>query len=228
MPSLLRRSIAESVGTFALVFIGVASIASTYYPDAKWGVLGIALAHAVVLSVMITATMAISGGHLNPAVSIALFVARRTDARTTGAYIVAQLVGAVIAAFLVHTLYPVSVMRAAVGGVPKIANSVHLGQAITMEAILTFFLVSAVFGTCVNAEAPKVGGFGVGLVLLFDILVGGPLTGAAMNPARAFGPAVAAGQWTGHIVWWVGPILGGIVAALLWEHVLLPPRQRVQ
>ena len=228
MPSLLRRSIAEGVGTFALVFIGVASIASTYYPDAKWGVLGIALAHAVVLSVMITATMAISGGHLNPAVSIALFVARRTDARTTGAYIVAQLVGAVIAAFLVHTLYPVSVMRAAVGGVPKIANSVHLGQAITMEAILTFFLVSAVFGTCVNAEAPKVGGFGVGLVLLFDILVGGPLTGAAMNPARAFGPAVAAGQWTGHIVWWVGPILGGIVAALLWEHVLLPPRQRVQ
>ena len=228
MPSLLRRSIAESVGTFALVFIGVASIASTYYPDAKWGVLGIALAHAVVLSVMITATMAISGGHLNPAVSIALFVARRTDARTAGAYIVAQLVGAVIAAFLVHTLYPVSVMRAAVGGVPKIANSVHLGQAITMEAILTFFLVSAVFGTCVNAEAPKVGGFGVGLVLLFDILVGGPLTGAAMNPARAFGPAVAAGQWTGHIVWWVGPILGGIVAALLWEHVLLPPRQRVQ
>ena len=226
MPSLLRRSIAEGVGTFALVFIGVGSVASTYYPDAKWGLLGIALAHAVVLSVMITATMAISGGHLNPAVSIGLFVARRTNARTTGAYIVAQLVGAVIAAYIVHSLYPVSVMRAAVVGVPKIANSVHFGQAIAIEAILTFFLVSAVFGTCVNAEAPKVGGFGVGLVLLFDILVGGPLTGAAMNPARAFGPAVVAGQWTGHIVWWIGPILGGIVAALLWEYVLLPPRQR--
>jgi MIP family channel proteins len=226
MPSLLRRSIAEGVGTFALVFIGVGSVASTYYPDAKWGLLGIALAHAAVLSVMITATMAISGGHLNPAVSIGLFVARRTNARTTGAYIVAQLVGAVIAAYIVHSLYPVSVMRAAVVGVPKIANSVHFGQAIAIEAILTFFLVSAVFGTCVNAEAPKVGGFGVGLVLLFDILVGGPLTGAAMNPARAFGPAVVAGQWTGHIVWWIGPILGGIVAALLWEYVLLPPRQR--
>ena len=226
MPSLLRRSIAEAVGTFGLVFIGVGSVASTYYPDAKWGVLGIALAHAVVLSVMITSTMAISGGHLNPAVSIGLFAARRTNASTTGAYIVAQLVGAVIAAYAVRALYPASVMRAAVVGVPKIANSVSFGQAITIEAFLTFFLVSAVFGTCVNAEAPKVGGFGVGLVLLFDILVGGPLTGAAMNPARAFGPAVVAGQWTAHPVWWIGPILGGIVAALLWEHVLLPPRQR--
>ena len=88
--------------------------------------------------------------------------------------------------------------------------------------MLTFFLVSAVFGTCVNADAPKVGGFGVGLVLVFDILVGGPLTGAAMNPARAFGPALVAGQWVAHVVYWVGPILGGIVAALLWEHVLLP------
>lgn len=226
MPSLLRRSVAEGVGTFALVFIGVGSVATTYYPDAKYGVLGIAIAHAMVLSVMVTATMAISGGHLNPAVSIGLWVARRTNSRTTGAYIVAQLTGAVLAAYLLHTLYPVSVMRAVVGGVPKLANSIHLGQAIVIEAVLTFFLVSAVFGTCVNAEAPNVGGFGIGLVLLFDILVGGPLTGAAMNPARAFGPALAAGQWTAHIVWWVGPILGAIAAALLWEHVLLPPRQR--
>jgi aquaporin Z len=228
MSSLLRRSIAEAVGTFGLVFIGVGSVASTYYPDAKWGVLGIALAHAVVLSVMITATMAISGGHLNPAVSVALLVARRAKAPTVAAYIVAQLVGAVVAAYAVQGLYPVSVLRAAVGGVPKLANSVSLGQGIAMEAVLTFFLVSAVFGTCVNPDAPKVGGFGVGLVLLFDILVGGPLTGAAMNPARAFGPALVAGQWTAHAVWWIGPLLGGIVAAVLWEWVLLPKRERVR
>ena len=226
MSSLLRRSIAEAVGTFGLVFIGVGSVATTYYPDAKWGLLSVALAHAAVLSVMITATMAISGGHLNPAVSIGLFAARRTNGATTGAYIVAQLVGAVLAAFTVHALYPVSVMRAAVVGVPKLANSVSFGQGVAIEAILTFFLVSAVFGTCVNAEAPKVGGFGVGIVLLFDILMGGPLTGAAMNPARAFGPAVVAGQWTAHLVWWIGPLLGAIVAALLWEHVLLPKRER--
>ena len=73
-----------------------------------------------------------------------------------------------------------------------------------------------------SPDAPRVGGFGIGLVLLFDILVGGPLTGAAMNPARAFGPALVAGSWIGQLVYWIGPILGGILAAFLWEFVLLP------
>ena len=82
--------------------------------------------------------------------------------------------------------------------------------------------VSAVFGTAVSPDAPRVAGFGIGLVLLFDILVGGPLTGAAMNPARAFGPALVSGQWLGHVVYWVGPIAGAILAALLWQYVLLP------
>jgi aquaporin Z len=226
MPSLLRRSLAELLGTFALIFIGVGSVASKYYPDANYGILGIAVAHAVVLSVMITATMAISGGHLNPAVTIGLLVARRTTAQTAVAYIVAQLAGGVLGALAVKAIFPVGVTRSISLGTPTIAGNVQLSQAIALEAILTFFLVSAVFGTCVNSEAPKVGGFAVGLVLLFDIIVGGPVTGAAMNPARAFGPALVAGQWVAHIVYWIGPILGAIVAALLWEHVLLPPRQR--
>jgi aquaporin Z len=226
MPSLLRRSLAEALGTFALVFIGVGSIASKFYPDANYGILGIATAHAIVLAVMVTATMAVSGGHLNPAVTIGLLVARRTNARTAVAYIVAQLAGAVLGALAVKVLFPIGVTRPIALGTPTIAGNVQLWQAISLEAILTFFLVSAVFGTCVNSEAPKVGGFAVGLVLLFDILVGGPLTGAAMNPARAFGPALVAGQWVAHGVYWVGPILGGVVAALLWEHVLLPPRER--
>jgi MIP family channel proteins len=226
MPSLLRRSLAEALGTFALVFIGVGSIASKFYPDANYGILGIATAHAIVLAVMVTATMAVSGGHLNPAVTIGLLVARRTNARTAVSYIVAQLAGAVLGALAVKVLFPIGVTRPIALGTPTIAGNVQLWQAISLEAILTFFLVSAVFGTCVNSEAPKVGGFAVGLVLLFDILVGGPLTGAAMNPARAFGPALVAGQWVAHGVYWVGPILGGVVAALLWEHVLLPPRER--
>jgi aquaporin Z len=226
MPSLLRRSLAEALGTFALVFIGVGSMASKYYPDANYGLLGIATAHAIVLSVMITATMAVSGGHLNPAVTIGLLVARRATGQTAVAYIVAQLAGAVLAAFAVKALFPIGITRPIALGTPMIAGNVQLWQAITIEAVLTFFLVSAVFGTCVNSEAPKVGGFAVGLVLLFDILVGGPLTGAAMNPARAFGPALVAGQWVAHGVYWVGPILGGVTAALLWEHVLLPPRER--
>jgi MIP family channel proteins len=224
MPSLLRRSIAETLGTFALVFIGTAVMASKFYPDANFGILGIAVAHAIVLSVMVTATMSISGGHLNPAVTIGLLVTRRVDLRTAGAYVVAQLIGAILASFLVKGVYPAGVTRPIALGTPAIANNIVFGQAVTIEAILTFFLVSAVFGTCVNPDAPKVGGFGVGLVLLFDILVGGPLTGSAVNPARAFGPALVSGQWVGQVVYWVGPILGGVVAALLWEHVLLPKR----
>ena len=225
MPSLLRRSIAEALGTFALIFIGVGSVAAKYYPDANYGIYGIATAHALVLAIMITATMAISGGHINPAVTIGLLVARRTTARTAGAYIVAQLIGAVLGALAIKAIFPIGVTRPIALATPAIASNIQLSQAIALEAILTFFLVSAVFGTCVNAEAPKVGGFAVGLVLWFDIIVGGPLTGAAMNPARAFGPALVAGQWVAHGVYWVGPILGAVVAALLWEHLLLPPRR---
>jgi aquaporin Z len=225
MPSLLRRSIAEALGTFALTFIGVGSIAAKYYPDANYGVFGIATAHALVLAVMVTATMAISGGHINPAVTIGLLVARRTTAQTAVAYIIAQLIGAVLGALAIKAIFPIGVTRPIALGTPAIASNIQLSQAIALEAILTFFLVSAVFGTCVNPEAPKVGGFAVGLVLWAGIIVGGPLTGAALTPARAFGPALVAGQWVAHAVYWVGPLLGGIVAGLVWEHVLLPPRR---
>jgi MIP family channel proteins len=215
--------IAEALGTFGLVFIGAAVVVvNGGFPNSGIGLLGIALAHAVVLSVMVTSTMTISGGHLNPAVTIGLLVGRRIDVVSAAAYIVTQLVAAVVAAFLVKALLPAAAVRDAQVGVPVIAGSVSLGQAIGIELVLTFFLVSAVYGTAVSADAPRVGGFGIGLVLLFDILVGGPLTGAAMNPARAFGPAVVSGEWVGHIVYWAGPLLGGIIAALLWEYGLLP------
>jgi MIP family channel proteins len=229
MPSLFRRSLAEALGTFALVFIGAGSVLSNSFPDARYGVLGIAIAHGVVLAVMVTATMAISGGHLNPAVTIGLLVTRRGNPISAAAYIAAQLIGAVLAALLLKVLFPIGVSRVALLGTPAIASSITLGQAIGIEAILTFFLVSAVFGTCVHPDAPKVGGFGIGLVLIFDILVGGPLTGAAMNPARAFGPALVSGQWVGQIVYWIGPLVGGILAGLVWEYLLLtrvPQRRR--
>lgn len=221
--------VAEAVGTFGLVFVGAAVVVvNGGFPNSGIGLLGIALAHAVVLSVMITATMTISGGHLNPAVTVGLLVARRIDPASAVAYIITQLAAAYVGAFAVKLLLPAGAVRAALLGVPVIASSVTLGQAIGIEAVLTFFLVSAVFGTAVSPDAPRVAGFGIGLVLLFDILVGGPLTGAAMNPARAFGPAAVAGQWLGHGVYWVGPLIGGIVAALLWEWVLLPrtPQRR--
>ncbi len=221
MASLPRRWAAEALGTFALVFIGAGAAMTRFFPNADYGILGIALAHGLVLSVMVTATMNISGGHLNPAVTLGLLTARRIAPGAAAGYIVAQLAGGVVAAALLKQFYPSAVLRAGALGVPTLAPSVSLGQGIVIELILGFFLVSAVFGTCVNPGSHRIGGFGVGLTLLVCILVGGPLTGAAVNPARAFGPALLTGQWVAHIVWWVGPILGGVLAALVWEKGLL-------
>jgi aquaporin TIP len=223
MPPLSRRLIAEAFGTFSFVFVGAAVVVvNGGFPQSGIGLIGIALAHAIALSVMISATMTISGGHLNPAVTVGLLAARRIGAGPAAAYIVTQLLAACVAAYLVKLLLPSNAVQTSMVGVPVIASSVSLGQAIGLELVLTFFLVSAVFGTAVSADAPRVAGFGIGLVLLFDILVGGPLTGAAMNPARAFGPAVVSGQWVGQLVYWIGPLAGGLLAALLWEYVLLP------
>ena len=223
MPSLARRLVAEALGTFSFVFVGAAVVVvNGGFPNSGIGLLGIALAHAVALSIMITATMTISGGHLNPAVTIGLLAARRISVISAVAYIITQLAAATLAAFVVKALLPAAAVRSALVGVPVIAGSMTLGHAIGLELVLTFFLMFAVFGTAVSPDAPRVGGFGIGLVILFDILVGGPLTGAAMNPARAFGPAVASGEWVGHIAYWVGPVVGALLAALVWEYFLLP------
>ena len=222
MGAKLRPLTAEFIGTFGLVFIGAGSIVVNEASGAL-GLLGVALAHAMVLSVMVTALMRISGAHFNPAVTFGLWLANKIEAKDAGLYVLTQLVAAVVAALLVKTLLP-SVAGEITGyGLPRIACNVDLIQAILLEAILTFFLVSAVFGTAVSPEAPSgIGGFGIGLVLLFDILVGGPLTGAAMNPARAFGPAAIANDWVGQGAFWIGPLLGGAAAALVWGKVLLP------
>ncbi len=222
MGGKLRPLTAEFIGTFGFVFIGAGSIVVNEASGAL-GLLGVALAHAMVLSVMVTALMRISGAHFNPAVTFGLWLGNKIEAKDAGLYVLTQLVAAVVAALLVKTLFP-SVAGEITGyGVPRIASDVDLIQAILLEAILTFFLVSAVFGPAVSPEAPSgIGGFGIGLVLLFDILVGGPLTGAAVNPARAFGPAAIANDWLGQGAYWIGPLLGGAVAALVWGKVLLP------
>lgn len=226
MPSLLRRSLAEALGTFALVFFGAGAVASKFFPDAGYGILGVAIVHGLVLAVLITATMGISGGHLNPAVTLGFLVTRRISVADAAVYIVAQLLGAVLAALMMQAVYPIGVVRPISLGTPTVASTIQLSQAILLEAVMGFFLVSAVFGTILNSASARIGGFGVGLTVLFCLIVGGPLTGAAVNPARAFGPALVSGQWVAHIVWWVGPILGGIVAALVWEHLLLAPEDR--
>jgi MIP family channel proteins len=225
MVPLARRLAAEAFGTFVLVFVGASAIVASKFPGGT-DLLGIALAHGLALAVGVTATMRISGGHLNPAVTAGLLVGRRIAPRDAAAYLVAQVAGAVLAALLVKVIYPSGVASVVNYGAPSIFGQFTLVQAIWLEAALTFLLVSAVYGTAVASTAPSVGGFGIGLMLAACILVGGPLTGAALNPARAFGPALIASAWTGHAAYWIGPLLGGVVAGVLWDRVLLKGEQR--
>jgi MIP family channel proteins len=218
---MIRRVTAEAFGTFALVFFGCGAVIMESFPGARYGILGIALVHAVVLSVAVSATMGISGGHLNPAVTVGMLVAKRIDPRDAIGYWAGQLVGGVLAMVAVTQLLPANVGVVVSWGAPAITPQLTFGGAIALEALLTFFLMSAVMGTAVSKNAPKIGGFGIGMTLFFAIIVGGPLTGAALNPMRAFAPALFAGDWTGQAVWWIGPILGAALAALLWEKVLL-------
>jgi MIP family channel proteins len=219
---LIRRLTAEFLGTFALVFIGGGAVVMDAAKGGALGLPGIALAHAAVLAVMVSALMNISGAHFNPAVTFAIWMSNRLDLGRSAAYIVVQLVGAVVAAFAVKALLPALAGQATSYGVPRVAGDLTMMKAIMTEAILTLFLLSAIFGTCVSREAPKVGGFAIGITLLADILLGGPATGAAMNPARAFGPALVGNDWHAHAVYWIGPFLGAAVAALVWSKILLP------
>lgn len=221
MSTLSRRFVAEMIGTFALVFFGCASVITNAYPGTNVGLVGVALAHAVALAIGVSFAMPISGGHLNPAVTLGLMSVGKVDARTGAVHLAAQVLAALLAALALQAFFPEEIAGVVAYGTPQLSLNVSLLQGIGLEALMTFFLMSAVFGTVVSADAPRIGGFGVGLTLVFLILGGGTLTGAAMNPARALGPAIAAGRWTGHAVYWIGPILGAIVAAFVWDRFLL-------
>jgi aquaporin Z len=219
---ILRPLVAEFVGTALFVFLGAASVVMNAASAGAIGAVGIAAAHGLALSILITATMRISGGHLNPAVSVGLWVGGKIGARDAGTYVAAQVAGAVVAGLLVKLLLPAMAVTVTSAGAPELGGNVTFWQAVSLEALLTFFLVSAVFGTAVSSEAPAVGGFAIGLTLFVAALVAGPLTGAALNPARAIGPALIAGELHGQAVYWIGPLAGGIAAAFLWKLILLP------
>jgi len=225
MKGSIRAIVAEFLGTFALVFVGTGAIVTNAWTNNGLGLLGIALANALVFSVMVTALMNISGGHLNPAITASLWLARKIDGKTAAAYVATQIAAAIAGALVLRVLLPAVEGEAAAWGTPKIAIELSMWQAIALEAIMTLFLVSAFFGTIVSRDAPKVGGFAVGLVLLFIILAIGPLTGAAVNPARAFGPAVIARDFEGQAAYWVGPLLGGLAGGGLWWRILLPQEE---
>lgn len=216
----LRAPAAEFVGTLLFVLVGAGSIVANVNGAA--GSLGIAIAHGLGLAIPVTIMLPISGGHLNPAVSVALWIGDQIDLKTLGKYVAAQLLGAIVAALLIKALFPASMARITSLGTPQMSGAMGMLAGISLEALFTFFLVSAVFGTCVNPESQRVGGFAVGLTVLAVALGGGNLTGAVMNPARAFGPALVSGDWHTQAAYWVGPLIGAALAAVAWKFLFLP------
>ncbi|HEX6488025.1 MAG TPA: aquaporin [Candidatus Dormibacteraeota bacterium] len=217
-----RAYVAEFVGTFALIFVGVGSIAMDAITHGKVGVTGVALAHGLTIAVFASATAAVSGGHLNPAVTFAAWVGRQIDAANALGYWIAQVLGAVAAAALLHAVIPAGVLTAVDVGTPAPGGGVTGTQALLIEAVLTFFLVFVIFGTAIDARAPKVGALFIGLTVSLDIFMGGPLTGAAMNPARWLGPALVGGGGLGN--WWIyslGPLTGATAAALVYTLAIM-------
>lgn len=216
-----RHFTAEFIGTFALMFAAGASIMAGQQSHSPDVLLHTAIAQGVILALMITATMRISG-HLNPAVTLGFLATRRIEPVMAAIHIIAQLLGAVVAAYALKAVFPADIAVAARLGGTSVAIDVNAGQAMLCEFIATFFLTFVVFGTAVDPQAPKVGGFAIGLVVTADVLAIGPLTGASMNPARSFGPAVVSGIFEAQSIYWIAPILGSVAAALLYDKLFLP------
>jgi aquaporin Z len=226
MLTTLRVLTAEALGTFYLCFAGIAAILCTVPPiNAGGGLVAIALAHGLALSIAVNNFGGISGAHLNPAVTAGMMVTRRITPGLGLLYVVAQMLGSTIAALTCRQIFPAEAVNAAMLGIPLPAAWATPGIVFCVEMVLTFLLVTSVFGTAVDERgaAVKIGGFGIGLTVAFDILAGGPITGASMNPARSFGPALVMGHWEWHWLYWVAPIAGGVLAAALYSFLLVTP-----
>lgn len=218
---LSKALVAEFIGTFALIFIGAGAGAI-----GAGGLVGVALAHGLVVLGFAYAYGHISGTHINPAVTCSLLAAGKIDAGRAVAYIVTQLAGGLAGAYLL------SVVLGGTGsglGVTALAQnlqvggttvSISAGMGCLIEAILTFFLANAVLNAAVSGKAGNLAGVAIGLTLVFTILMGGPLTGASLNPARSLGPALVAGNTANLWVYFVGPIAGGVLAGLLYRLFL--------
>jgi aquaporin TIP len=219
--SALRRGVAEFVGAFTLIFVGGGGgIVSGH------DIVAVALANGLAIAIMVSNLGHISGGHFNPAITLGFLATRRITPRLAIVYWAAQLGGAVVAAAILRGLFAKDQFLAAVPHAPGISD----GKGLVIEVILTFFLVWAVFATAVDPRGAfkSIAGLAIGLTITMDVFMGGPLTGAAMNPARAFGPELVGNFWGEGWIYWVGPILGALIAALAYEWLYLrPPRPLV-
>lgn len=225
-----RKLIAEALGTFFLCFAGIAAILSNTAPlNSGGGLVGIALAHGLALAIAISCFGGISGGHHNPAVTLGFLSTGRIAPALAVLYIISQLIGAIVAAAACNHIFPPDVVDAAKLGIPlppepPKGDFVTVPVLLLAEFIMTFLLMTAVFGAAVDerGKVVKIGAFAIGLTVTFDILAGGPVTGASMNPARSFGPSLVH-HFFGPLHWcyWAAPIAGAVAAALLYEYVLL-------
>ena len=222
MESTGKAAVAEFVATFALIFVGAGAVILN--ANGQLDLTGVALAHGLVLAIMVSVTAHISGGLVNPAVAISLWVTGKLPTARAGVLIAAR------ARRCGRGRVPVEVPACrrssstpAAAAAPALGDGIAVGKGIVIEAVTTFFLVFAVFGTAVDDRGPfsKTAGLTIGLVIAFDIMAFGPYTGAAMNPARWFGPALATMEWANWYVWIVGPIAGGIIAGVLYWSAFL-------
>jgi aquaporin TIP len=224
---LWKATIAEFLGPFALVVAGVGAIISTQNLNDGGNLVAVALAHGLAIGLMIAALGHISGGHFNPAVSISMLATGEIGVTRAVAYVVAQLLGGVAGAGILTLVFPAlgEIGRNNPGvnlGVPALGPDVTIAGGLIMEAVMTFFLVLVIFGTAVDARGAKaIAPLAIGLTITMDILTGGRITGAAMNPARAFGPEVVQQDFTNWWIYWVGPIVGGLIAAFAYKYIWL-------
>lgn len=212
MKRWIQQAVGEGLGVFALVFVGAGSIL------VGANLIGVAFAHGLAIAVMVSALIHVSGGHINPAVTLGALVAREIEAWRAGVYWLGQSLGGILGAAVLLWAFPGDVGSL---GTPALGMGTSLGEGILVETVLTFFLVFVVFGTVIDPrhKAP-IGGLAIGLAVTMDVLMGGPLTGAAMNHARWLGPALVTMTWTDASVWLLGPTLGGILAGLVYGHVI--------
>ncbi len=210
--------VVEFIGPFALTFIGAGTIVATKGDN----LVAIAIAHGLAIGVMVAAAGHISGGVYNPALTVALAATRRMPWSRVIPYVVAQCLGAIVAAFLLKAVADPAAASAVNLGNPALGRGVGLVQGLIVEIVLTFFLMFAVFGSAIDRRGPAtIAGLVIGLTITMDIFMGGELTGAAMNPARWIGTAIAQADFANWWLYWVGPIVGALLAAFLYCHLLL-------
>lgn len=220
MEGIGKAAIAEFVGTFSLVFFGVGSIV------AGGTLLEVALAHGLAIAIAVSLMAHLSGGVFNPAIQIALWVTGTMATVRSAVYVAVQLAAAVAAAIAIRWVVPAA-FEAAGGGTPDVMPGLAIGKAVVVEAVTTFFLVWAVFASAVDDRGTlrTLSGLAIGLTITIGMLATAPFTGAAMNPARWFGPALATGDWANWWVWIAGPIAGGVIAGVAYWRLYLKDRE---